>query len=139
MFSEHLFIRSPLDDYFCICSLLAETLAIDLTTWKQDVMFDIFLSSIYHYQEHASFTYSNSSCYQYFSLLILTKVCLFNFRYLSFFLAKSYYSVAAILNVPEISQNKRLLAKTKVDKIFEKYLTQSSFIIKLQTLTLSNH
>ena len=85
-------------------------------------MFDIFLSSIYHYQEHASFTYSNSSCYQYFSLLILAKVCLFNFRYLSFFLAKSYYSVAAILNVPEISQNKRFLAKTNVDKIFDKIL-----------------
>ena len=64
---------------------------------------------------------------------------LFIFSYFSVFLAKSYHSRAAIGSVPETPHNKRLLANKDFDKIFEKYLTESSFIIKLQTRSLKNH
>ena len=102
-------------------------------------MFEIFLLSIYNYQKLSNFTYSNSICYQYFWRLILTKICLFNFRYFSFFLAKLYHSEAAIGSVPQIPRNRRLLVNTNFDKIFGKYLTESLFITKLQTLSLNIH
>ena len=99
-------------------------------------MFEIFVLSIRNNQKHSNFTYSNSICYQHFRLFVLTKVCLFNFRCFSFF---RYHSEATIGNVSQIPQNKRLLANTNFDKIFEKYLTDSSFIIKMQTLSLKIH
>ena len=94
-------------------------------------MFEIFLLSIYNYQNHSNL---------YLWLLNLTKVGLFNFIYIFLFsLQNQYYSEAAIGSVPKIPQNKRLLANTNFDKMFEKYLTESSFILKLQTLSLKIH
>ena len=59
----------------------------------------------------------------------LTKVCLISDIFLF-----PYHSEAAIESVPQIPQNKRLLANTNFDKIFGKCLTESSFLINLQTL-----
>ena len=78
------------------------------------------------------------------SVFLASYISLFNFRYFSFFLAKSYHLEAATGSFPQIPQNKRLLANTNFDKIFDrkilqKYLTGSLFVIRLQALNLTIH
>ena len=92
---------------------------------------DIFLISLYSYVIR-NIQIVLTVC------LILTKIY-FYVRYLSFLLEKSYHLEAAIIHSLFIIQNplyKSILTDTNFNKIFERNMTGSSFVTKLQTISL---